>query len=112
LGDIRRTLTTVKIGIAEFKGVAAAGGSVNWIQPVNNSAVGWKLDPAGMAAQADLAARSMKAVYTSFFGPVPPTKVTVWADISLDKTGITSPEKASWVGALAKQGVHHQILIG
>lgn len=113
LGGIRRSLQTIVDGVDEFNGIVAAGGPVNWIMPVNSTATGWKLNDADMAAHADLAAESMKAVYLLFFGTVHPTKVTIWADISLDvKKNINVSCAVKWVGALARRGVHMQILVG
>ena len=55
----------------------------------------------------------MKAAYLLFFGTLHPTKVTIWADISLDvKKNINASCAVKWVGALARRGVHMQIIVG
>eukprot|EP01045_Picozoa_sp_COSAG04_P001573 COSAG04_NODE_54_length_30630_cov_12.996233_1_plen_239_part_10 len=114
LGEIRRSLEAVKQGVDKFAGVAAEGGGpIHWIQPVNNTATGWKLGPSEMDAKADLAANSMKACYLEYFGTVSPKHVTIWADMSLDvKKKINASSAVKWVGALAQRGVHMQVLVG
>lgn len=114
LGDIRRSLQTVVDGIDAFDGVVAADGDpVNYIMPVNMTATGWKLNDVDMALQADMAAKSMKAVYLALLGTLSPKKVTIWADISLDvKKNINTSCAVRWVNALARRGVHMQIIVG
>ncbi len=113
LVDIRRTLDNMSRAIDSFSGPAAQGGSIRWIQPVNGTATGWKKNPAEMKVAADAARDAMAATYKEYFGTTTPRKVTIYTDISLDVSKrINTSCAVRWVSALAKRGVHMQILIG
>ena len=110
--EIRSSLDRLSRGIADFAGAEADGGSIIWIQPVNGTATAWKLPQPEMDQAAQRAATALHDVYVEYFGRVP-SRVTIYADISLDVSKhINATCAVRWVRALAQRGVHMQILVG